>query len=462
LKNLCFAINNLNCIFKFKFEFVNSFCYPSSSNSNNPPNKEENMQQRIALECPGPVSSAASRDRVIPSITFSAPNHRQTISGGRAVSVTASIFYVCLISFLGLTGRAGAAPAQGQKAPPPMVTVEAVTEQEVNPPSDYVGRVEAIQAVDLRARVEGFIEHVKFQEGGKVKAGDLLYVIEQAPYKAKVNEAEAKVADADASLTEARQYLRRLQSVRSGGVSATDLESAVSAELKAKALLQQARASLEQAELDLGYTSIKAPISGRIGRTTYTKGNLVGPASEALARIVQIDPIRVVYSVSENDLVSDRLTREGGCAHDSENRLVPRIQMPDGQMYPVAGRLDFVDNQVDAGTGTIAVRAVFDNPEGILLPGQYVNVLIKCSEGKRLPVVPQSAVQEDREGRYVFVVDAENRVQQRRITTGEAIGTNWPVESGLMAGETIIVQGVQKVSPGRIVETVTTSGLSKE
>jgi membrane fusion protein (multidrug efflux system) len=295
-----------------------------------------------------------------------------------------------------------------------------------------------------------------------VKAGDLLYIIEQAPYKAKVNEAAAKVADAEASLTVARQYLKRLQSVRSGGVSATDIEAAVSAELKAKALLQQAQANLEQAELDLGYTIIKAPISGRIGRTTYTKGNLVGPASDALARIVQIDPIRVVYSVSENDLVNDRLAREGGCAQDSENRLVPRIQMPDGQMYPAAGRLDFVDNQVDAGTGTIAVRAVFNNPDGILLPGQYVNVLIRCSEGKRLPVVPQSAVQEDREGRYVFVVDAENRVQQRRITTGEAIGTNWPVESGLMTGETIIVQGVQKVSPGQIVETVTTSGQSKE
>jgi membrane fusion protein (multidrug efflux system) len=343
-----------------------------------------------------------------------------------------------------------------------MVTVEAVTEQEVNPPSDYVGRVEAIQAVDLRARVEGFIEHVKFQEGGKVKAGDILYLIEQAPYKAKVNEAAAKVADAEASLTVARQYLRRLQSVRSGGVSATDLEAAVSTELKAKALLQQAQASLEQSELDLGYTVIKAPISGRIGRTTYTKGNLVGPASEALARIVQLDPIRVVYSMSENDLVSDRLAREGGCAEVPENRIVPRLQMPDGQMYPAAGRLDFVDNQVDADTGTIAVRAVFDNPEGILLPGQYVNVLISCSEGKRLPIVPQSAVQEDRKGRYVFVVDAENRVQQRRITTGAAIGTNWAVESGLMTGETIIVQGVQKVSPGLIVETVTTSGQSKE
>ena len=428
----------------------------------NPPSKEKNMQQRVALECPGPVSSATSRDKVIPPITSSVPSHRQTASGGRAVSVAACVISFCLILFLGLTSLAGAAPPQGRNAPPPTVTVEAVSEQEVNPPSDYVGRVEAIQAVDLRARVEGFIEHIKFREGGKVKAGDLLYLIEQAPYKAKVNEAAAKVADADASLTEARQYLRRLQSVRSGGVSATDIEAAVSAELKAKALLQQAQASLEQAELDLGYTIIKAPISGRIGRTTYTKGNLVGPASETLARIVQIDPIRVVYSVSENDLVNDKLAREGGCAQDSENRLVPRIQMPDGQMYPAAGRLDFVDNQVDAGTGTIAVRAVFDNPDGILLPGQYVNVLIRCSEGKRLPVVSQSAVQEDREGRYVFVVDTENRVQQRRITTGAAIGTNWPVESGLMTGETIIVQGVQKVSPGQIVETVTTSGQSKE
>ncbi len=420
------------------------------------------MQQRVVLECAGPVFSETSRDRVVPTITSAAPNHRQAESCNHSLSLRAWIVFFCLFSVLGLTSRAVAAPPQGGDGPPPMVTVEAVTEQEVNPPSDYVGRVEAIQAVDLRARVEGFIEHVKFREGGMVKAGDLLYLIEQAPYKAKVNEAAAKVADADASLTEARQYLRRLQSVRSGGVSATDIEAAVSTELKAKALLQQAQASLEQSELDLGYTIIKAPISGRIGRTTYTKGNLVGPASEALARIVQLDPIRVVYSVSENDLVSDRLAREGGCAEDPENRLVPRIQMPDGQMYPAAGRLDFVDNQVDAGTGTIAVRAVFDNPDGILLPGQYVNVLIRCSEGKRLPVVPQSAVQEDREGRYVFVVDAENRVQQRRITTGAAIGTNWAVESGLMTGETIIVQGVQKVSPGQIVETVTTSGQSKE
>jgi membrane fusion protein (multidrug efflux system) len=420
------------------------------------------MQQRVVPECAGPVFSATSRDMVVPPVTSAASNRRQPEGRVCSVTSTAAIVFACLFLFLEITSLAGAAPPQGRNAPPPTVTVEAVSEQEVNPPSDYVGRVEAIQAVDLRARVEGFIEHVKFQEGGKVKAGDLLYIIEQAPYKAKVNEAAAKVADAEASLTEARQYLKRLKSVRSGGVSATDLEAAVSAELKAHALLQQTKASLEQAELDLGYTIIKAPISGRIGRTTYTKGNLVGPDSEALARIVQLDPIRVVYSMSENDLVNSRMTQEGACAGNPENRLIPLIQMPGGQMYPSTGRLDFVDNQVDTSTGTIAVRAVFDNRDAILLPGQYVTVLIRCSEGKRLPVVPQSAVLEDREGRYVLIVDVENRVQQRRITTGAAIGTNWSVESGIMSGETIIVQGVQKVSPGQIVETVTTSGQSKE
>ena len=399
------------------------------------------MQQQVLSPVPGPL--------------------RPPQKPYRMVALTPLIILLSTLAFLASGGRAAAAPTKGGGRPP-VVSVEAVAVQEVNPPEDYVGRVEAIQAVDLRARVEGFIEHVKFQEGANVPDGDLLYLIEQAPYKARVNEAAAKVADAESSLIKARQYLQRLQSVRSGGVSATDLEAAVSTELKAKALLQQAKASLEQAELDLGYTTIEAPISGRIGRTAYTRGNLVGPESGALSRIVQLDPIRVVYSINENDLVKSNTSPEEGCSGNFETRYVPHIQLPGGQIYPSAGRLDFIDNQVDSSTGTIAVRAVFDNPDGILLPGQYVNVLIRCSEGKRLPVVPQSSVQEDREGRYVFVVDAENRVQQRRIITGPVIGTGWAVESGLRQGEMIIVQGVQKVSPGQVVETVATSGQSKE
>lgn len=344
-----------------------------------------------------------------------------------------------------------APPGQGR---PPAVGVLTVTEMEVNPPDEYVGRVEAIQSVDLRARVEGFLEQVAFREGGEVREGDLLYLIEQAPYKARVSQSKAKVAEAEATLTKARQYLKRLKAVRSGGVSATDMDTAVSAELQAKAQLQEAQAALEQAELDIGYTTITAPIGGRIGRTAYTKGNLVEPASGALARIVQMDPIRVVYSLSERNFLAARAARNNGNGSGEDCRLVPRLELPDGTAYPAAGRIDFVDNQVDAATGTIAVRAAFDNPDGVLLPGQYVTVLVACREGKRLPVVPQAAVQEDREGRYVFVVDAENRVQQRRIKTGGTLDTRWAVEEGLTAGETIIVQGVQKVAPGQVVEPV--------
>jgi len=363
---------------------------------------------------------------------------------------------LCLTPVFALSGRARGAPPGAGPGRPPAVTVMAVTEEVVNPPAEYVGRVEAIQAVDLRARVEGYLEQVKFQEGGDIHRGDLLYLIEQAPYQAAVAEARAKVAQAQASLTNARQYLERVQAVRSGAVSATDLDAAVSAELEAKAQLQEAEASLKAAELDLGYTTIIAPIDGRIGRTSYTQGNLVGPSSGRLARIVQLDPIRVVYSVSENDLMVTRMA-DAGNKEDQRCQLVPRIRLPGGKMYPVEGRIDFLDNEVEPGTGTIAIRAVFENEGGFLLPGQYVTVLVSCGEGRRLPVVPQAAVLQDREGRYVFVLDDKNRVQQRRITTGAVVGTNWAVESGLMAGETIIAQGVQKVQPGQTVEPVAES-----
>jgi membrane fusion protein (multidrug efflux system) len=348
-----------------------------------------------------------------------------------------------------------AAGPSGPASAAPLVTVAPVTLQEVNPPAEYVGHVEAIRAVDLRARVEGFLEQVNFKEGDYVQAGDLLYLIEQAPYEAKVAADKAGVVKAQADLTKARQYLDRVRTVRSGGVSATDIDNAVAEELRARGQLQEAQADLARSELDLGYTTIRAPMSGRIGRTAYTMGNLVGPDSGPLARIIQLDPIRVVYSVSENDLADYQKALRNSPEHADNPGLVPHIRLPDGEMYESAGRLDFVNNEVDAKTGTIAVWAVFDNHDGLLLPGQYGTVLVRRSKAEMLPVVPQSAVQEDREGRYVLVVDDANRVLERRVQTGPVFGTVWAIESGLAAKERVIVEGIQKVSPGVVVETTT-------
>ncbi len=348
-----------------------------------------------------------------------------------------------------------AAPPDSDNRPPPLVTVAPVILQDVNPPEEYVGHVEAIQTVDFQARVQGFLEQVKFKEGSFVNAGDLLYVIEQAPYQASVKADRARVEQLQAILTKASQYLERVRTVRTGGVSAADIDNAVAAELQAKAQLEEGRATLERSELNLGYTTIRAPISGRIGRTAYTAGNLVGPASVPLARIVQIDPIRVVYSISENDIATIQMALKDAAQRQKDPILVPRIRLSTGVTYPIAGQLDFVNNEVDAATGTIAVWALFDNPDGLLLPGQYVTVLVTRSEPRLMPVVPQSAVLEDHEGRYVLVVEDENRVSMRRVKSGPVIGVNWAIESGLAVGEIVIVEGTQKAQPGHIVKPIT-------
>lgn len=337
--------------------------------------------------------------------------------------------------------------------PPPLVTVAKVTEQDVNPPAEYVGHMEAVQTVDLRARIEGFLEQVKFREGSDVRAGDLLYVIEKAPYQAKVDADTATVTQATATFTKARQYLERVWTVRSGGVSATDIDDAVAEELRARAGLEEAKAELDRSRLDLGYTMVTAPITGRIGRTAYTKGNLVNPASGPLARIVQIDPIRVVYSISENDLVAIKMALKDAASGKKHPMLAPRIKLPGNQVLKTAGQIDFVDNTVDPGTGTIAVWALFDNPDGTLLPGQYVTVLVARSQPELMTVVPQSAVLEDHDGRYVLVVNDQNQVATRRVKTGPVVGINWAIKSGLAINEKVIIEGVQKVQPGQLVKT---------
>ncbi len=344
-----------------------------------------------------------------------------------------------------------AAPPGRKAGPPPLVKVAIISKEDVNPPTEYVGHVEAIQYVDLRARVEGFIEQVKFKEGGRVTGGEVLYVIEPAPYQAKVNANRALMAQAEAILQKTSRRLRRLQATRPESIRATDMDNAVAEELQAKAKLEEAKASLKLAELDLSYTVIKAPISGRIGRTAYTKGNLVNLGSGPLARIVQLDPIRVVYPISENDLPAIQVALHDAGKGRTNPLLQPHIKMANGERFQNSGRIDFVDNQVDISTGTIAVWARFDNHDELLLPGQYVTVLISSKQPNIMPVVPQAAVIISQQGRSVFVVDDQNKVTSRPITTGVETDTKWAVKSGLKAGEKVIIQGIQKVKPGQIV-----------
>ncbi|WP_232507979.1 efflux RND transporter periplasmic adaptor subunit [Desulfobacula toluolica] len=355
-------------------------------------------------------------------------------------------------------GNLQAKVAQPQQ-PVPVVTVSLITDKIVNLPMDHVGRVVALQSVDLQARVEGTLEQVKFQEGGAVKAGETLFVIEQNSYLSQVKADQARVAEANAALRKAEQYRKRLESVRKGGISKTELETARADEQQAQAALDVANATLSLSKLNLDYTTIKAPISGRIGIANITKGNLVGPNSDTLARIVQMDPVRVRYSVSESHVVSvqQELKRKGISADDlgkTKEVIIPRIRLSNGTMYDLPGKIEFAANEIDANTGTLPVYAIFDNPDFLLRPGQFVNVLITSSKPETKPVVPQAAVLEDVDGPYVFVVNQNNQVQPRHITIGVALETEWAVEEGLMAGETIVISGIQKIRPGMVVETV--------
>lgn len=344
------------------------------------------------------------------------------------------------------------------QGPPPAVTVATVETKDVARHAEFIGRVEAMQSVDIRARVQGFLQNVAFEEGQDVKAGDLLYVIEPDLYQAALVTARAQLERAQATLRQAERNLARNQELRTrGAVSQAALDEAVAQRDTAQADVMAAQASVKTAEINLGYTKITSPIDGRIGKTNVTKGNLVGPDTGALARVVQLDPIRVVFSVSDRDLLELK-QRSGAASQEELNaRFVPTLRLSDGTTYPQSGKVAFVANVVDPATGTIAVHAAFPNPRRLLLPGALVTVIVRPEQTRRRPVVTLAAVQQDRQGKYVLLVDENDRVQQRRIEVDGQVDHDWIVSKGLQGGETVIVEGVQKVRPGMLVKPVPAS-----
>ena len=360
------------------------------------------------------------------------------------------------LCLLGIALSNTAATAQGSP-PPPAVSVARVSTRVVTDTGEFIGRVTAIDKVDIVARVPGFIEERKFVEGQNVKKGDLLYRIEQATYKAAVEQQRANLAKAKATEANAKVQLERARElVRNQNVSQATLDQRTADEAAAQASVLEAEALLNQAAINLGYTEIRSPIDGRIGLATFTEGNLVQPSSGTLATIVRQDPIYVIFQVSERDVLEYK--RRVAESPDKNARVTVHFKLPNGQPYPHVGTSNFIDVQVDPNTDTVAVRAKVANPDNILIPSGILGVTVERGAPKSVLVVPQAAVQLDQAGRYVLVVDQASKVEQRRITTGIEQGRDIVVTGGLKEGELLIVEGIQKVRPGQVVASTILPG----
>jgi membrane fusion protein (multidrug efflux system) len=337
-----------------------------------------------------------------------------------------------LIKDHGKPAQSAAAPA----IPAPAVGVRPVVTKGVSQSFEFVGRIKATDKVELRARIEGFLEKVLFKEGQDVKTGDLLYQIEKVQFQAQVEQAKGNLTIAQAELTNAQlQYDR-----------AVDLAKR---QFSPQSQVDQDKA-LTQAETNLDYTDIRAPIDGRIGRTAFTVGNLVNPASGVLATIVSQDPMYVLFPVSVRDLETIREARRkegGGLA-----KIDIRVRLSNGQDYPHPGVWNLTDPQVDQQTDSLIMRAIIPNPERNLIDGQFVTAIIHERKEEPRLVIPQAALQVDQSGYYALVVTDQHKVEQRRVQTGPNLGTDVVVTSGVRDGENVIVDGIQKVRPGQVVQ----------
>jgi membrane fusion protein, multidrug efflux system len=343
----------------------------------------------------------------------------------------------------------GAAMAQSSP-PPPAVSVSPVVSRQVTATGDFIGRVVAIDKVDIVARVSGFIQERNFTEGQQVKTGDLLFRIEPDTYKAAVDQQSANLAKAKATEVNANLQLQRGQElVHNQNIPQSEVDQRAATEQGAQADILQAEALLEQAKINLGYTEIRSPIDGRIGLANFTVGNLVNPSSGTLATIVSQDPIYVIFQASEADVIEYK--HRIAASADKNPHVTIHIKLPDGTIYQHPGLTNFLDVQVQADTDTVQVRAQLPNPEGMLIPSGIVDVIVDRGAPQASLVVPQSAVQLDQAGRYVMVVGADKKVEQRRITTGVEQGRDIVVTQGLKEGELVIVEGIQKVHAGQIV-----------
>lgn len=341
---------------------------------------------------------------------------------------------------------------------PPVVEVEKVATEDVNIYGEYVGRVRAQQLVEIRARVEGYLEKMLFAEGTYIEKGQTLFIIDPRIYQARVNKAKAQLNKAKAQELKAKRDLNRIRPLYAeNAASQLDLDNAVAAYESASADVVVCQADLTQAEMTLGYTSVQSPISGYISERNADIGTLVGPGGQSLlATVVKSDTVRIDFSMTSLDYLRSKERNVNLGHRDSTRHWNPfiTVTLADGRPYPYSGPVDFADPQVDPKTGTFSVRAEMPNPEHTLLPGQFTKVKLLMDVREKAVVVPTKALVIENGGAYIFVVRPDHVVERRFVETGPETGNNTVIERGLTAGEMIVVEGTHKLTHGMKVTAV--------
>jgi membrane fusion protein, multidrug efflux system len=352
------------------------------------------------------------------------------------------------------------ATGQPMLSGPPPVGVVTVQRQPMTDSYEFNGRIQAINSVAVVARVSAFLDQQLFTEGTDVKKGDLLYILEQPPYQASVDVQKAAIAQAQAQLDNDKVELwRKQQLVEKSAGTQQAVDTAEATQRSRTAQLQAAQAQLEIAQINLGYTEIRSPIDGRIGRSSVTVGNVLGPNSGVLTTVVSQDPMYVVFPVPTRRAIELRQEYAESGGFDA---VKVRLRLPDGRLYDQTGKVDFINNAIAQDTDTVTVRAVISNPVlasqtagGVnlreLIADEFVTVLLESVKPKDVIAVPRAAILSDQEGSYVYVVDDQNIARQRRVHLGELTPEKAGIADGLKEGEQVIVEGVQRARPNAAV-----------
>jgi len=364
----------------------------------------------------------------------------------------------CALAFL--AGGAGCDKKANQfvPPPPPSVTVARPAERSVTDYAEFTGTTQAVESVEIRARVEGFLQSVHFEAGAVVRKGDLLFVIDPKPFQAALAEAEANLKMAETDLKLAEDKLRRNQSLFARrAISNLELIESQSERDRDAAAIEVAKAQVRKARLNLQYTEVRAPIDGRAGRNLVDVGNLVGAGEPTLlTTVVKYDPMYVYFSVSERDLLAYQKKRE--TSKSSEDTDTFEMGLADDSGYPHAGRLDFLENQLDPDTGTILVRGVFPNPDKKVFPGLFARVRVPVDVKEDALLVPEEALGMDQRGRFLLTVNDENVVEYRSVETGALLDGMRVVLQGISASDRVVVNGLQRARPGAKVSPAEASG----